>query len=88
MNVPVLVMKGYNFNSRCGESIIKNLGTNDLISQNKEDYIVNAIRLSNDKNALINLRKDIFEKLMQSSLFNTREFSKNFSEILLRIHNS
>ena len=86
MNVPVLVMKGYNFNSRCGESIIKNLGANDLMSDNKEDYIVNAIRLSNDKNALINLRKNIFEKLMQSYLFNTREFSKNFSEILLKIH--
>ena len=88
MNVPVLVMKGYNFNSRCGESIMKNLGTNDLISENKEDYIINAIRLINDKNALINLRKIIFEKLMQSSLFNTREFAKNFSETLLRIHNS
>ena len=24
MNVPVLVLKGYNYNSRCGESIIKN----------------------------------------------------------------
>ncbi|MDA7686296.1 hypothetical protein N8754_01885 [Candidatus Pelagibacter sp.] len=88
MNVPVVVMKGYNFNSRCGESIIKNLGTNDLISENKEDYIINAIKLSNDKNALIDLRKNIFEKLMQSSLFNTREFSKNFSETLLKIHNS
>ena len=88
MNVPVLVMKGYNFNSRCGESIMKNLGTNDLISENKEEYIINAIRLINDKNALINLRKNIFEKLMQSSLFNTREFAKNFSETLLRIHNS
>ena len=88
MNVPVIVMKGYNFTSRCGESIIKNLGTNNLISENKEDYIINAIKLSNDKNALINLRKNIFEKLIQSSLFNTKEFSKNFSESLLRIHNS
>ena len=88
MNVPVLVMKGYNFNSRCGESIIKNLGINGLISNSKENYIINAIKLSNDKNALTNLRKNIFEKLMQSPLFDTKEFSKNFSETLLRIHNS
>ena len=88
MNVPVVVMKGYNFNSRCGESIIKNLGFKNLISENKIDYVANVIKLSHDKSVLIELRKTIYEKLMQSPLFNTKEFSKNFSETLLKIHNS
>ena len=33
MGVPVLTMKGFNFNSRCGESINKNLKLNDLIAK-------------------------------------------------------
>ena len=37
MGVPVLTMKGYNFNSRCGESINKNLGMKDLIA--KDDVV-------------------------------------------------
>ena len=43
MNVPVLVLKGYNYNSRCGESIIKNTNINFLISQDIDDYISKAI---------------------------------------------
>ena len=39
MNVPVVTMNGYNFSSRCGESINKNLNLLNLIAENKEDYI-------------------------------------------------
>ena len=88
MNVPVLVIKGYNFNSRCGQSIIKNLGINDLISENKEDYVSKAVKLAHNKDRLRKMRKKIYENLPKTSLFNTKEFSKYFGETLLRIHNS
>lgn len=88
MNVPVLVIKGYNFNSRCGQSIIKNLGINDLISENKEDYVSRAIKLAHEKDRLRKMRKKIYDNLFKTSLFNTKEFSKYFGEILVRIHNS
>ena len=88
MNVPVLVIKGYNFNTRCGQSIIKNLGINDLISENKEDYVSKAIKLANNKDRLRKMRKKIYDNLPKTSLFNTKEFSKYFGETLLRIHNS
>ena len=88
MNVPVLVIKGYNFNSRCGESIINNLGINDLISDNKEDYVTKAIKLAHDKDRLKEMRTKINVSLLKTSLFNTKEFSKYFGEILVRIHNS
>ena len=88
MNVPVLVIKGYNFNSRCGESIINNLGINDLISDNKEDYVTKAIKLSHDKDRLKEMRTTINVSLHKTSLFNTKEFSKYFGETLLKIHNS
>lgn len=86
MNVPVLVMSGYNFNSRCGESIIKNLKLETLISKNKSNYIDKAITLYNNQETLSELKKKIHQDLKTSSLFNTKKFTKNFSDILLDIH--
>ena len=48
MGVPVLTMKGFNFNSRCGESINKNLGMNELIAEDEDDYVNKTINLSKD----------------------------------------
>ena len=39
MGVPVLTMKGFNYNSRSGESINKNLNLQELIAENENDYI-------------------------------------------------
>ena len=47
--MPVLTLKGYNFNSRCGSTIIKWLGCEYLISQNKDEYIDKAIYLGKSK---------------------------------------
>ena len=55
MGVPVLTMAGYNFNSRCGESINKNLGMEQLIAKDEKEYIFKATDLSNDKEKYINL---------------------------------
>ena len=78
MGVPVLTMQGYNFNSRCGESINKNLNLDYLIAQDEEEYIFKANELANDKNKLIELRNYIFDNSMNSPLFNQKNFSKDF----------
>ena len=39
MNVPVISLAGFNFNSRCGESILINSDLKDLVAKNKDDYI-------------------------------------------------
>lgn len=88
MNIPVLVMKGFNFNSRCGESIIKNLKLEFLISENENDYISKAIMLYKEKENLKKIRKNIFKNLLSSPLFNTKNFAKNLTDILTKIHNS
>ena len=61
MNVPVITMKGYNFNSRCGESINKNAGIENLIAFNEENYIQKACQLSQNVEELIKIRKNIFK---------------------------
>lgn len=86
MNVPVVVLKGNNFNSRCGESIIKNLNHEFLIAKDIDDYIAKVILLTKDLEKLDNLRRNLFNNVLQSNLFNTEKFTKNFSDILLDIN--
>jgi len=85
MGVPVITMKGYNFNSRCGESIIKNLGIENLISNNEEDYILKAQNIADDQEELSKLRKKIFSTSYETPLFNTKKFSQDFFSILEKI---
>ena len=43
MGVPGLTLKGFNFNSRCGESINLNLGLEEFIAKSEDDYIEKAL---------------------------------------------
>ena len=88
MGVPVLTMDGYNFNSRCGASINKNLKLDYLISKDQEDYINKAVELSNDIKKLNELRNFIFENVIDSSLFDKVSFSKSFFNMVEEINHS
>ncbi len=80
--VPVLTIDGYNFNSRCGSSIMKNSGNEYLIAKDQKDYISKAIFLSQNKDKLIEIRDNIFENALKTPLFNVSRFSKNFEELV------
>lgn len=85
MNVPVLVLKGQNFTSRCGESILLNSKLNSLVAADFNDYIAKAIFYNKNLNKLDELRKEIFNNILSTPLFNTKKFSKNFGDSLLKI---
>ncbi len=85
MGVPVLTMKGYNFNSRCGESINKNLKLDYLIARSQDDYVYKAKEIINSSK-LIQIRKQIFDNVLSSPLFDTKKFSKDFFDILESIY--
>ncbi len=82
MGVPVLTMEGYNFNSRCGESINKNLGLNNLIAKNEKDYILKAKKLANDEENLKDIRKKIYNEAINSPLFDSKKFNNDFYKLL------
>ena len=86
MNVPVIVMKGFNFNSRCGESIIKNSKIDFLISKDKNEYINKAIKLAEHKDLLIDLKKQLAKSILSTPLYDVQKFSNNFSKILLEVY--
>ena len=87
MGVPVITMAGYNFNSRCGESINKNLKMERMVAKDEDDYVNNVVNLSNNHDDYINLRKSIFINALKSPLFNVQNYSKCFFEALERIVN-
>ncbi len=82
-NVPVLTLKGYNFKSRCGYSIIKNLNIDYLVANNADEYVSKALYLSKDKDYLKTLRKDLFIKLANSKLFDTKSFAVEFQSLVM-----
>ncbi len=88
MGVPVLTMKGHNFNSRCGESININLQMEKFIAENKDDYFNKAISLQKEKSTLQKFGKNLREKAFKSSLFDTKDFAKSFEEIIQKIISS
>ena len=86
MGVPVLTLKGFNPTSRAGESINENLNMSYLIANNKDEYVLKAVELSNNFEKVIEIRKNLFDKALESNLFNDKKFSKEFYENLEKIY--
>ena len=87
-NVPVITKSGYNFNSRCGESILKNAQIENFVATSNDEYIKKAIFFANNTSELENTRKKLFEKILHTPLFNTVEFSNDFCGALDKMFRS
>ena len=85
MNVPVIVLKGNNFTSRCGVSIIKNSMQDYLIANNKKEYVSKAVFLAKNLGQLNRIRKNLYDNILSTDLFNTKKFSRDFNNILLKL---
>ena len=83
MNVPVISLAGFNFNSRCGESILINSDLKDLVANNKDDYISKVVSLAKDLDKLKKIRKFIFDEVLKTNTFNTKKFAANFWKSIL-----
>ena len=87
MGVPVITLMGFNFNSRCGVSINKNLGLDNLISTNIEDYINICSDLALNPDKLNQIRNNIFNNALRSPLFDQTQFREDFFKTLELIDN-
>ena len=87
MGVPVVTMKGHNLNSRCGESINKNANLISLIGNDKEDYIKKAVNLALNEEELIKIRKNIYDNVLKTPLFDKKKFSDGFFSSLEKLYN-
>ena len=51
-----------------------------LICSNKNEYIKKVYDLSNDTNRLIEIRKDIFNNILETDLFNNKKYVFQFEK--------
>ena len=86
MGLPVLTMKGFNFNSRCGESINKNINMDQLIANNEDDYVEKAKSLIFDNKLNEKYGVKLRDKALKSPLFDTDKFTKNFENLIVNIY--
>ena len=77
-NVPVLTKAGYNFNSRCGESILKCANLEKFIATSNEDYVKKAVYYANNIDELEKVRKNLYDNIEKSAIFDTTQFTKDF----------
>ena len=88
MGKPVLTMKGNNFNSRCGESINKNLGLENFIANDESDYYKKALEFYENHNKIEKIGSDLRDQALSSPLLDAKNFSKNFYNKLYEIYTS
>ena len=86
MGVPILTkINEDSFQFRIGESINKNLNMSEWIAKDQDDYIQKAVKFSENKNHLINLKIELRKLALESSLFDSKNYSNDFYEMLLNI---
>lgn len=85
MGVPVLTLKGHRFLSRLGESIAINAGELEWIAENPSEYIDKAIAFASDLLSHPIDRLIRRDKVLKTSLFDTRQFARKFGDTMLSI---
>ena len=85
MGVPVLTKSGFNSNSRCGESIMKNINMQEMIADNETEYVNKAISFINNKDFSKNYGINLREKALSSPLFDTSTFTIDFCKLIKEV---
>jgi predicted O-linked N-acetylglucosamine transferase (SPINDLY family) len=85
MGVPILTLSGPGFLSRCGESINSNLGLNDWICRDKEDYVKKAINFSSNIELLSKIKKNLLLALDNNIIFSPKEFTFDFINLIKNV---
>ena len=84
--VPVITMKGFNMNSRCGESILKNANLDYLISCDEEDYVKKVLYYSNNMKKIEDIKTTIYSNILNTPLFDSKKFSIDFQNKLMALY--
>ena len=77
VGLPIVTMAGNSMVSRVAGSALKNIGMQELITYNYQDYKSKILELANNKNYLREVRNKIISNRSSSKLFDTEGFTKN-----------
>lgn len=82
MGVPVLSLVGDRHAARVGASILSNLGMEDWLAKDSEQYVQYALEHARKPEALGALRAELRSKLFQSHLCNAKAFTVNLERAM------
>ena len=85
MCVPILTRAGNSFLSKCGESINTNLGLDDWICKDEDEYIQKAINFSLDIKKLQLIKDRLKANRNRSKLFDHKLFAENLSKSFIKM---
>ena len=80
--LPVLTCSGQAFAARMGGSLVRTIGTPELITSTLAEYEQAALALLRDPEALPAMRRRIESARTRSTLFDTRRFTRHFEAAL------
>lgn len=83
MGVPVVVMTGKARSLRFGYSMLKNIGLEECIAFNADDYIKRAAALANHPYKLTHLRKNLRARMLKSPIMDVRRYTANVERAYL-----
>jgi predicted O-linked N-acetylglucosamine transferase (SPINDLY family) len=80
MGVPVLTLRGDRMIAHQGEAILHNIGLEDWIAEDIDDYVRQALERAADLTALARLRGELRARLLISPLCDGPAFARNLDE--------
>ncbi len=88
MGVPVITLEGHTHVSRVGVSQMSNLGLQELIARNLDNYVDIAVQLANNLPRLAALRGGLRERMRISPLIDAPRFIKNLEAAYKQLWNA
>ncbi len=78
--VPIVTLKGKNYQSRVCASLLQNIGRNDLVTLTKNNMVEKILELIDmGKSELQTLKEDIRYRVFTSNIFNTYNYAEVFA---------
>ncbi|TBR37260.1 MULTISPECIES: tetratricopeptide repeat protein [Dyella] len=75
---PVLTMVGYTLSGRQGASLLFHANLPELVAEDEDSFVAQAVQLGNDRQALALLRRHLERGNERSTLFDTAGFTMDF----------
>lgn len=79
--VPVLTIPGRAFHSRVCASLVMAAGMPETVCLDPREYVEKAVRLGNDRPALLTLKRRLLDQRSQSVLFDTDLFVRSIEDL-------
>lgn len=86
MNVPVVTLSGKSNHERFGKSILENIGLDEYIAYNLDEYVDIAVNLANDIPRLKGLHNEIFDRMKHSAIMDQSIYMKDLEEAYEKIY--